>query len=158
MSISRIFQKIIKIFQYIPIIWNDEDWDYDYLLLLLEYKLNRIKKCIRKNNIIVESEISQIETSIDKTLDAINKYDNYIELFPMIDPEEMYCVEHYWKLNPDRNTYSLAYMFVDGKDVPEDHEFYKYDKKYINRLYKWQQACWNRIWNTIRDSAQSWWD
>lgn len=154
----RIFKKIKRIIDYIPILWNNEDWDYEHLLELIEFKLRRMKKCIRQNNIIVENEIQEIEDGIDRTLKAIDNYLYYIENFPMLDPEESYNIEMYWKKNEDRNTSSMAYRFVDGKDVPEDHEFHKYNEKYIKRLYLWQQSNWNRIWNTIRDNSQKWWD
>lgn len=154
----RIFRKIKRIIDYIPILWNNEDWDYEHLLELIEFKLKRIKKCIRQNDIIVEHEIQEIENSIDKTLKAIDNYLYHIENFTMLDPDELYNVEMYWKKNEDRNTYSMTYKFIDGEDVPEDHEFHKYNEKYIKRLYLWQQANWNRIWNTIRDNSQKWWD
>jgi len=157
-KIKRFLGKIIKIFQYMPLLWNDEDWDFQYLLDLIEFKLKRIKKCIRQNDIIVEHEINEIEQGISKTLDAINKYNNELDLFPMLDPEELFNVERFRKRNNDRNTISMCYRFVDGKEVPECHEFYIYQAKYINRLYKWQQACWKRIWGTIKNDAQKWWD
>lgn len=141
-----------------PLLWNDEDWDFQYLLDLIEFKLKRIKKCIRQNNIIVEHGINEIEQGINKTLDAINKYNDDITFFPMLDPEELFNVEMFWKRNNDRNTSSMCYRFIDGKEVPEGHEFFEYQTRYINRLYKRQQACWNRVWNTIRDNAQKWWD
>lgn len=157
-KIKRFLGKIIKIFQYMPLLWNDEDWDFQYLLDLIEFKLKRIKKCIRQNDIIVEHEINKIEQGISKTLDAINKYNNELDLFPMLDPEELFNVEMFRKRNNDRNTSSMCYRFVDGKEVPECHEFFKYQSKYITRQYKWQQACWNRIFETIKVNAQSWWD
>ena len=152
------FGKIIKIFQYLPLLWKDEDWDFQYLLDLIEFKLKRIKKCIRQNNIIVEHEINEIEQGINKTLDAINKYNDDITFFPMLDPEELFNVEMFWKRNDDRNTSSMCYRFFDGKEVPKDHEFFKYQTKFITRRYYWQQACWNRIFDTMKKNAQKWWD
>ena len=154
----NVFRKIKRIIDYIPILWNNEDWDYEHLLELIEFKLKRIKKYIRQNNIIVENEIQEIENGIDKTLKAIDNYLYHIENFPMLDPDELYNVEMYWKKNEDRDTYSMAYKHIGGEDVPEDHEFHKYNEKYIKRLYLWQQANWNRIWNTMRDNSQKWWD
>lgn len=45
----NIFKKIKKIIDYIPILWNDYDWDYSYIDKLLLYKLKRMKKVFDKN-------------------------------------------------------------------------------------------------------------
>lgn len=37
-------KKIKKIIDYIPILWNDYDWDYSYIDKILLYKLKRMKK------------------------------------------------------------------------------------------------------------------
>lgn|SRR5574344_2581398 len=157
-KIKRLFNKIIKIFQYIPLLWEDEDWDYSYLLELIKFKLKRMRNNLEEYYIGGNGERIEVRKQIDKTLDAINKYYNSYELFPMADPEELYNVEMFWKKNNDRNTSSICYRFIEGKEVPESHEFFEYQSKYIRRMYKWEQACWNRIWNIIRDNGQKWRD
>lgn len=38
------YRNIKRVFQYLPIIWKDRDWDYEYLLTLMRYKLTRMRK------------------------------------------------------------------------------------------------------------------
>lgn len=157
-KIKRLFERIIRLFQYIPIILESEDWDYYHLISLIEFKLKRMRNCLDEYYTDGQGKKIEVRKQIDKTLDAINKYNNEFELFPMIDPEELFNVEMFWKKNEDRNTSSTCYKFVGGKEVPQGSEFYLYQSKYIKTQYKWQQACWNRIFNTIRNNGQYWWD
>ena len=157
-KIKRLFNKIIRLFQYIPIIWENEDWDYYHLISLIEFKLKRMRNNLDEYYVDGQGKRIEVRNQIDKTLDAINKYNNEFNLFPMFCPEELFNVERFWKKNKDRSTNLICYRFVGGKEVPEGHRFFKYQKKFIMRQYKWQQACWNRIFNTIRDNAQHWWD
>lgn len=152
------FEKIIKIFKYIVLLWHDEDWDYAYLLYIIEFKLKRMKNNLNEYYIDGHGKRIEVSKQIDKTLGAINKYNNEYELFPMIDPEELYNIEMFWKRNSNRNTSSMCYMFEDGKEVPENHEFFEYKNKYINRIYNWKNAAWNRIFDTIKKHGQYWWD
>lgn len=50
---GRIIHKIRKILRYLPILWKDEDWDYGYLLYLMEFKFLRMADCIESNDVIV---------------------------------------------------------------------------------------------------------
>ena len=80
-KIKRFILKIIKIFQYLPILWQDEDYDFEYLLLLIKFKIQRIKKEIIRNNIIVKEEQDGICKSINNTIFHIDNYLNYAEVF-----------------------------------------------------------------------------
>lgn len=70
--IKRFFGKIFRIIDYIPVLWNDEDWDFEYILPILKKKIDRLGKCIRKNNIILRSEDVYQETR-----DAMQAIDNF---------------------------------------------------------------------------------
>lgn len=157
-KIKRFFNKIIRLLQYAPIIWNNEDWDFSYMLDLIEFKLKRMRNCLDEYYTDGTGKRIEVRKQIDKTLNAINKYNNEFDLFPMIDPEEIFNVEMFWKKNQDRNTSSMCYRFKDGKEVPENHEFYSYQSRYIKRQYKWQNAAWRRIFDTIKTHGQYWWD
>jgi hypothetical protein len=42
--IYKLIKKILKVIAYLPIIWKDEDYDYSYLLTLMAFKINRMRK------------------------------------------------------------------------------------------------------------------
>lgn len=157
-KIKILFKKLIRLFKYTPIIWKSEDWDFSYLLQLVEFKLKRMRNSLDEYYICGNGKKIEVRKQIDKTLNAILKYNDDIDMFRMIEPEYLYNVEMFWKKNKDKNTNSMRYRFIDGEEVPENHDFYKYQRKYILRQYIWKQACWNRIWNTIKDNGEYWYD
>lgn len=45
-----------KLPEWLVILWRDEDWDSFYLRDIMEFKLKRLEKCIREDNIYVDSQ------------------------------------------------------------------------------------------------------
>ena len=73
---------LTKVSQYARLLWDDEDWDYHFVLKLLQYKLSRTRKCIVKNRLITDAnrvgrEIWIAEKLIQRILD--NEYTDYYE-------------------------------------------------------------------------------
>ena len=63
----RIIRNIIRVIQYIPVIWNNYDWDGGYLLELMLYKLKRMKKCLKGGHSVdevIEKQQRQLDFSI----------------------------------------------------------------------------------------------
>lgn len=84
--ITGIVRKISRVFQYIPVVWNNEDWDYYYLFILLKYKLSRMRKAQEQdtwhsNSHVYAKQIKQCEYLLDRL--AKDEY-----LFPLLDEHE----------------------------------------------------------------------
>ncbi len=47
MKIIDRLNRLKRIIEWVPILWNDEDWDYAYLLKIIDYKLGRMKLSMR---------------------------------------------------------------------------------------------------------------
>jgi len=43
-NIQHFFSKINKVFYWLPVIWNDQDWDQDFFLTILHHKLVSMRK------------------------------------------------------------------------------------------------------------------
>lgn len=41
------FRKIVRVVQWIPTLWNNYDWDFHYIFIVLRYKLTRMEREIR---------------------------------------------------------------------------------------------------------------
>ena len=54
--IKNIPANIKMICQWIPILWNNWDWDYHFLLVLMQYKLKRMSKYVKKHNRLVKTD------------------------------------------------------------------------------------------------------
>lgn len=64
-----IFRKIIygfkNLWKWKSIIWNDRDWDYSYLYIILEKKLQGIRKSTIDSNYVVTNEVRDITICIN---------------------------------------------------------------------------------------------
>jgi len=156
--IMKIIKKIKKIIEYIPILLKDEDWDYSSLLTLIQYKVSRMKKCIKENDYIIEEQINNICESIDKTINDIDNYFNAYELFEKEygDIYEELGLEHKWvKLDNGNSRMATVYKNTDVEIKPR-HE--AKIKKHINKQLEYEQNLWNNIWDGIKLNGQKWWD
>jgi hypothetical protein len=64
--------RIIKIAQWIPILWNDYDWDYGYFLDILKFKLKRMQKALA-NGHAVDEHNSAKASEIQEVLDLLDQ-------------------------------------------------------------------------------------
>ena len=61
-------RRIKHILNWLPILWGDRDWDYDFLLRIMEFKLNRMANCIEKNNHLLYNDQYVREMRVCATL------------------------------------------------------------------------------------------
>lgn len=61
--IRRFFRKIKDIFEWIPVIWKDEEWDDSYIYDILLYKIKRVRRHHEKRMFFVgvEKEIQNMK-------------------------------------------------------------------------------------------------
>lgn len=156
-KIKNLLRKISKILQYIPFVFKYYFCDdITYLLQFIKFETNNIAKTVKKNNYIVDEEIEFQQKFAEKLSLTIDKYLDSDKYFKMMHYDELYNTtidfiytgevhEKYGKLR------KMIHVFFDTKqEVPEGHEFYAYQNKYIKRIQKYETACWNRIWNMLK--------
>lgn len=143
--------KIVKIIQWLPIIWKDEDWDYAYLLILLQYKLKRMKACLGYDKYIKHRELRDTIIDINKCISAIDEYINSDDIF-----EEYYekCPVEIGHESKDSKYISIN--IKTGKELTEEenHAFVQH----IIKRNEFEQEKWNAIWDRLKDYAQKFWD
>ena len=153
-KIKRFFRKLLKVFSVLPVIWKDEDWDFEYLLDLLKWKLSNMKRGFERYGIAEDSLKSAEE--IKEVLHLIDVY---------LDPEEAFK-EKYRRLSfspthvsvPVENGCSRL-MDIDsstGKPLTTEQEEELLSN--IRNSYEFQQETWNKIWDLIKENGQRWWD
>lgn len=142
-KVYGIYRRVKKIIEYIPLLWKDEDWDYCYLIDMLDYKLKRMAKCIDDNDIIADKEI---------VIGDINIVRKHIEEFN--NPKEHEC-----RIRGD---------LIKTGDVVDDIIFAvnkcrscirrgKCSEEYIE-LDALEHKSWENIWDTLKDKGRSFWD
>jgi len=76
---SRIFRKITNVARWLPLLWNDYDWDYYPLYKMLHQKIKFMKEHHRDhhNHTDWEEVVAQLQT-VEDCLDRLLR-DNYLE-------------------------------------------------------------------------------
>ena len=156
MRIKRFFNKIIKIFAYLPILWEDEDWDFEYLLILIKYKLSRMRDTIHKNNFIAKYEQRDIFIGINQVINHIDNYINDTESYKEINGDLPFKIRFRHK-KLENGCYNLISWNEDENRQLNDEEEKIYTQ-YIINSNDWQQKEWEAIFDTIKKEGQKWWD
>ena len=154
-KIKRFFKKLIKLVKAIPLIWNDEDWDYDYLLLLMQWKLSNMENFLRSSLCVSEGSTDRAD-EIKDTLKLLQEY---------WEPEET-CLKEL-NITPIETSYVFVPAEGCGSRLVEinkatnepltEEEEAEFGKIHVN-LYKVQEDKWKKFWDSIKENAQGWWD
>ena len=139
-AVRNFFKRVYRIIQYIPVIYKNEDWDYDYLVNLVEYKLTRIRDCIYNNSIVAPSEARDTCIQINQALDHIKQYRNATVCAP-----------------EDLPPYTFNFN-EDGTITFSEDEIFEKRQEFFNKVNELEDKEWNLIWDTIKEYGRNWWD
>lgn len=153
---KREFDK--KMAEYRRFLKNDFDWDYVYILRLLQYKLSRTRKCVVLNNIVptagkIAKQIHQVEKLLDRVV--ANRYDD--QVFKAF--HEKYGHAKMTILTHDKTVKAVPVTYRYPKETPRNSIkirqeaiklYKKADKMKVNDLKKAFDLMIKNIWG--------WWD
>lgn len=125
-KIKRFFKKIAKIISYLPILWRDEDWDFEFLVDLVAFKVERMSNCLGSSPFV---DGRDMRIDMNQVLDHINNFKNSIDMYNEINDIET---------SSDYNV----------NNIPD----------YVKSVYAFEEDEWNKIWDTIKNRGQYWWD
>ena len=133
--IRKIWRFINRIIKWIPILWKQEDWDYEYLYDLMEVKMRELQKCLKEDDLHLHSDKYARQISICLAyLDRYRNWDNYIE-YPTDDFKWVDCkngckrLEHTNKINEIKRKKAIPY------------EQFNYDM-FWKRFIQWHRQWW----------------
>ena len=72
-----LYKSTLNLIKWIPIIWNDRDWDWYYLIVLIQFKIKKMEKYHRITNGFVGVEQTIKQLNICNHLLQRIKNDNY---------------------------------------------------------------------------------
>jgi hypothetical protein len=142
----KLFRKISKIFQYLPILWKDEEYDYWYILSLLKFKLSRTLKYFETSEITHTTFVIRDLKLAIKLIDIINnesECDSYVNISNI----ESYKPKHYLIELIQKNKENEILKSVNDNRI----EIIIKDCVYI------QKANYI-LWNLFRNRLETWWD
>lgn len=155
-KIKRFFKKIIRVIEFIKLGWHDEDWDFYYLLKLIEFKCTKMRSYLGNSQVLIDSDKLDIIIGLNRTLYYIKCYTDPYILYK--DKYGEFPLEVSHRTVPCENG---CYRMVTinkktGAVLSEEEE--KVYHEYIITLNNLEQESWNKIFETISKEGQKWWD
>jgi hypothetical protein len=156
--IKQFVHHVKNLIYWFPVIWNDYDWDYIFMLKIMRHKLNNMQNFFNSKDTHVldaedyAKEISEIMVRLDRIIGATH-LETELETFYVKYPDFDFAK-------------SLENSFVECEDHPgmleyksdmtEDQEelFMACSKKSNEK----EQEDYEYVFNTLRDRIQHYWD
>ena len=128
---------ILREIRWIPVLWNQEDWDFEYMYDLLEVKMKEIRKDMTKDiwhdQKVVQRSIKQIDICLAR-LDRWRNWTKYY-YFPMGD---------IYHEKQENGCYQLKYTSEINEKQREGAN--NFEQKNYNKFWKdflkWHQGWW----------------
>lgn len=143
---SSTIKKIFRIASWLPILWEDEDWDQGYLLKIWAFKLKRMRLCILGNGIIVDA--LKVHNEIRTCEQALNR-------LAKEDYARIAWEKHYEK-------YPRMSNFIEGGlsgILPSMSEEESIDFKSVVQLEEDERKADEDLFlETFRKHYRGWWD
>lgn len=156
LSIPSFIKRLIA---YLPIIWNDRDYDYSYLLQLLEFKISRMNKSntVSSQHEVkeyVSAQMNEAQILLNRIIDNVydtkvykemtEKYGNCVFLTKPVEGESGFkelCFTRSKCLNDPA-------LFQEEKDASLE----AYDK-----ANKEREKDFKRLWQLLDKHVEGWW-
>ena len=136
--IRKLWRFVKREIRWVPVLWNQEDWDYEYIYDLLKVKMKELRKDMSKDywhdQKSVQKSIKQIDICL-KRLDMWRNWTNYYE-YPMDDV--------YSEPTEDGEYYVMKY-------ASEENE-----KQRLGALI-FEQKNYDKFWRDFLAWHRGWW-
>jgi len=147
-----------RIRKYAKFIKNNHDWDYDYIIQLLRFKLKMVRETIQKNSIIIQEQIDQISNEISEVEKLLDKViaDNYFSELKLEFEKKYGKVEHeFIKENDSKNDSFKTIYHVEEDKLNEAQEEYA---KLHNLSFEMRKNDLKKAFELISENIWNWWD
>lgn len=165
-NIRKLFERIQRVVQYIPVIWKSEEWDQDYLFDLMIFKIKRMTKYHQKRKRYVGWErtvdrmnlFCKLLKRVKEDYYELEKYDYCKQKFEfnkvpdtdystldVITISENYA--DYFKI------YSRKYKLLKNKFPTYSDEELARELGYLN-----EKIAKDLVWKILKENVAGWWD
>ena len=133
----KVYRFILRLIRWIPVLWDQEEWDYAYIYPLLITKMKELKKNMSEDYWHDQKEIQRRIKQIDICMARLDRYLNWHEYYeyPMEDiyyePTEDGCSRMCYASKKNEKQRLGALDF-------EEKNFQKFWKNFV----KWHRGWW----------------
>ena len=139
---------VVRLWHYLPIIWQDRDYDWMYALHLLRFKLSRISDYLGR------SRWSSVESkrTTRQQIRAINT------LMQRIADEDYLKKE--WRVHFKK--YPTKFERIEGSQSSRITPYTKAGRRSSHSLRtrsdRMLERDWNQLWQLLNKQMRNWWD
>ena len=135
----RVGRFILRLFRWIPVLWNQEEWDFGYTYDILKLRLEELRKNISEDTWHTPECIKEELQQIDSVLDHLDKYRNWTDYIDIPEtPKD-------WNEFPETEDGMHAW-----NPTKEQHEAYQKANKFEDEHY-------NAFWDEMKQHSGNWW-
>jgi len=135
-----------RLWEYLPMIWHDRDWDYIYILRLLRYKIKRTRDNIKENN--NHEDCDKTVADMDHILEVIDR---------VIECD--YCKEDF---DAHMAKWGERKMIDSGEGYstmqPTSEEQRADFGALCDKMNKAEKADWDELWSALSKDLKTFWD
>lgn len=135
--VRRVARFMKRIWKWIPVLWNQEEWDYAYIYDLLIVKMKELRKSMSKDYWHDRKEVQRSIKQIDICLARLDRYLNWTEHY-------YYPMEDIYYESTDNGCVRMCYASEANEEqrsgaIPfEEKNFTKFWKNFV----KWHRGWW----------------
>jgi hypothetical protein len=157
-AIRSFVSKVIRVCQFVPVIWKTHDWDYNSMLELWAYSYRRLQKeCVEEGRHVTTKNFKKRSRAVLYLFDRLTK-DSYME------PHRDYFDKKWGKPEFEfvKSETSRHYSLVDkNKKRLSDKEKEKY-RQGLKALFKKEDDLFNQdldlLFKIVKKDIKRWWD
>lgn len=146
---KTLIRRVKNIIRWFPIIWQDRDFDYQYLLDITEFKLLNMYKFFNSDNAVC-ADSDKVALEIKEVLDALVRYRN-----------NDYCKTWYNLLYQKHGEISLSDGLLFNLYFPQSNDnerALRIERSLSRRADDLQQQDFEFVFDTLKSKLQEWWD
>ena len=139
------FRKLFKVCAYVPVLWNNEDFDHGYILKLLRYKIKRTRNHIAKH---------QLHTEWQRDVWNMNYA---LLLLDRVMADDYFIDEHHahWEKWPMKfEVDEQGRHFSPSMSDAERADWEPLHQKTVQA----EQDDWHNLWKFLDEHLKEWWD
>lgn len=146
---KTLIRRVKNIIRWLPVIWQDRDFDYQYLLDITAFKLLNMYKFFSSDNTVC-ADSDKVALEIKEVLDALVRYRN-----------NDYCKAWYDLLYQKHGEISLSNGAVFNLTFPQSNDnerALRIERSLSRRADDLQQQDFEFVFDTLKSKLQEWWD
>lgn len=77
-TICRPFYRFKIMYRWLPVLWQDHNWDYAYILYALQHKLEETRECLLESEYATKNARAQANKQLTIAINLLNRLDGRV--------------------------------------------------------------------------------